>query len=283
MSSTDGVDDRSLAFTGSGAGTRWLSFHVHLAGSIDQFLVDYLASRLEQECLSGSVSRFFFIRYHEGGLHLRLRFLPEAGREPEIAKWVAECVNDFAQSGADEPDLCKVEQHTYDRGALYFGNTIHSVYAELLNEQTSWLALRLLRRFHGNRAQLMLVLAAALDHLLLQTAEDHAAYLKSLHASLQFAADTAREYGVVPQPPNQEETGSFCAVFTQVQNRSASFLAGDRNIAVMIRLMLRLRRSQSTFVAVHALHLLCNKLGFSLLEEYQIFSLLASINKAILR
>jgi thiopeptide-type bacteriocin biosynthesis protein len=255
---------------------RWLSFHVHLAGSLDQFLVRFLAPRLEHEFVAGSFSRFFFIRYLEGGLHLRLRFLPKPGREGQIATWVTECVEDFRQASPDHLGSFRVEQHVYDRDTLYFGNTPHSVYAELLNEQTSWLALRLLCTLQGQRSGLMLVLGASLDHFLLSATPDRMTYLEALDASRQFAANTALDFGITANPPNREQQASFRALFPQVIDRSARFLKDDRNTGTIVNLMRRLRRQRAAFVGVHAMHLFCNKLGFSLEEEFRIFSLLAN-------
>ncbi|HEU4453022.1 MAG TPA: lantibiotic dehydratase C-terminal domain-containing protein, partial [Longimicrobium sp.] len=124
----------------------WASFHLHLPGRFEPFLGGPLLERVEEERARGRVRRFFFLRYGEGGLHLRLRFLPAPGVEPAA---LAERVEEWARAHVEAEGAAyrevRVEAHPYDRAELYFGETWDSVHAELLNEATSWLAMRLLR------------------------------------------------------------------------------------------------------------------------------------------
>src|SRR5258708_11299178 len=54
----------------------WLSYYVILDGDPDAFLTEYLAPLVLEETRAGHLKRFFFIRYTEERLQLRLRFLP---------------------------------------------------------------------------------------------------------------------------------------------------------------------------------------------------------------
>ena len=70
----------------------WLSFHLFLQDGFDEFLISALPPFLAAESERGSFVRFFFIRYSEGGNHLRLRFLApqeSCGLEERLARCVA--------------------------------------------------------------------------------------------------------------------------------------------------------------------------------------------------
>src|SRR5215218_10501986 len=110
----------------------WLSFHVFLPGPFDSFLVDHLAPALQDDLKSGTIKRFFFIRYSEGGNHIRLRLMSGA-QSGNLEQWLNRLVENFAAATSSGLESCRVEQHRYDRSDLYFGETVFSVYAELLN------------------------------------------------------------------------------------------------------------------------------------------------------
>ena len=88
-------------------------------------------------------------RAHSGDLEQRLNRL----------------VENLAVATSIDLNSCRVEQHPYDRSELYFGETALSVYAELPNEQTSYLGLRLLAQYQ-ERQRLVVVLALILNFLL---------------------------------------------------------------------------------------------------------------------
>src|SRR5262249_14377812 len=141
---------------------KWLSFHVYLSGSMDLFLTRYFAPRLERACAARNIRRFFFIRYLDRGLHLRLRFMLGKIAGPFlIEKWLDEALREFSDSQATAVSY-NIEQHEYHREKHYFGETIRSVYAELLNEQTSWLALGVLCVYEGRQRHLAVLLIACL-------------------------------------------------------------------------------------------------------------------------
>src|SRR5436309_1308214 len=109
---------------------KWISFYVFLPGAFDDFLLNHLRPMLEEEPVKSSVKRFFFIRYDEGGPHLRLRFLP--GRsfcKQAILDRLTESVRAFTTKGNYSLQQCAVKEHPYCRTELYFAETMLSVYA----------------------------------------------------------------------------------------------------------------------------------------------------------
>jgi thiopeptide-type bacteriocin biosynthesis protein len=276
MLSYDRVDDRGLKPETGPIGGKWLSFHLYLPGPPDLFLTEHLHPSLVGELASQQICRFFFIRYSEGGLHLRLRFLPGRSGDPVvIEQWFNNTVRDFAGS-LPAPALCRLERRAYNREEHYFGETVYSVYAELLNEQTSWLALRLLSGYWNRPPQLLLLLAACLRFFLLRTTANPGDYIAVVELSRSFAADLVVKMGLSADMPTEKEQAAFDALVPQVLCGSISFLSHDHAVTAIIRLMRRACKigQQGQFVATHALHLFCNKLGFSVQEEYRIFALL---------
>jgi thiopeptide-type bacteriocin biosynthesis protein len=68
----------------------WHSLHIHRYGRQDEFLVDGLAPVLTELQASGMVSRFFFLRYWQGGHHIRVRLrLPEYASEQVLGEVTA--------------------------------------------------------------------------------------------------------------------------------------------------------------------------------------------------
>jgi thiopeptide-type bacteriocin biosynthesis protein len=284
MFSHDGVDDRGVETGARSTRVRWLSYHLYLSGPLDVFLTDYLHPYLRQEWPSRQIRRFFFVRYSDDGLHLRLRFLPRKSADATvIEQWVDDVVRNFSGS-LSSPELCRVERREYNREEHYFGETMYSVYAELLNEQTSWLGLRLLSGYY-RRAQLMILLAACLRFFLLRATIDPEAYLASVESSRAFAADLVTKFGLSTDLPLNTEQAAFDAILPRASQRSISFLSHDRAATAIVRLMRRARNSGGggQFVVTHALHLFCNKLGFSVPEEYRIFALLKASKRETYR
>jgi thiopeptide-type bacteriocin biosynthesis protein len=82
----------------------WHSLHVHRYGGQDEFLVDGLAPVVASLRESGAVSGFFFLRYWQGGHHVRVRLrLAAADAEQVLAEVTAKLGGYLAEfpSGAD--------------------------------------------------------------------------------------------------------------------------------------------------------------------------------------
>ncbi len=257
---------------------RWLSFHVYLPNAIDSFLAQYMAPRLQDGSMSRHIRRFFFIRYFDEALHLRLRFLRREPDDDEIIKaWLGEMVREFSSApGSIGP--ARIEEQLYDREEHYFGETIYSVYAELLNEQTSALALRLLESYYQDRTRLAALLIACLHFLMQKATTTPGELLRAVQASRSFAADVMTQSSLVAITTREEERAALILMVKRVAERAASFLGRDPAAMAIISLARRARKhgQQGEFVVTHALHLLCNKLGFSMQEEHWIYALLQS-------
>lgn len=271
----------------------WKSYHVFLHGSIDLFLVKYLPVLLN-ECLQARLfRRFFFIRYSEGGDHVRLRFMPtvdSAERELRIAleRSVTRCARELNGGQFDLPrEPFRIEQHLYCRETLYFGETLQSVYAELLNEATSWLCIRLLRSLvAADRVRRWLALAATLDLILREAyrTDDalRSAILESRAFARRAASDLAAADGSLTE--GQRRTHIEPPIGRRLPLRAiwiaaarvAGALGSEPSVHRIVSGLRRLGRCtpEVRFVGVHSLHLLCNKLGFSLADEYWAFSAL---------
>ena len=250
----------------------WLSFHLFLQNGFDDFLTSALPPFLAAELERGSFCRFFFIRYSEGGDHLRLRFLAPQGQglEERLVRCIA------AIAGA----RFRLEPVPYDRTQHYFGETRASVYAELLNETTSRLALRLLGAYAGQpRLQRWLMLVATHDLVIDKLTAGEADPRAWLAESLGFARRAAEEIGGPKAGPALDEgerpASRWAAPLEVIRARLLPLVDSDRDIRRLVALLLRVRWLPSgSSVGIHGLHLLHNKLGFSLVEEHAAYAAL---------
>lgn len=64
---------------------RWASFHLFPLEDLDALLVQVVRPVVAELWAEGVIDRFFFIRYPEGGAHVRLRLRIGPGREPRPA------------------------------------------------------------------------------------------------------------------------------------------------------------------------------------------------------
>lgn len=264
------------------AGGRWQSLHLFMPHPFEPFLINQLTPLLLSDVEAGKLRRFFFIRYSEGGNHLRLRFLPRAPAGGSHDLWqqrLAACAElHLRRLGVAASDY-RLEVADYDRCEHYFGETLETVYAELLNEETSWLALDLLCSLGPERRTMRwLVLVATLDSLLRLAARDTSERLAEITASRDFARRAARSVGFPLNNP--EDAGRRWAdTVATLTPRLTSEMALHSRVGGIVPTLRRVRhrRSRGRFVATHALHLLCNKLGFSLAEEHEAFATLARL------
>jgi thiopeptide-type bacteriocin biosynthesis protein len=254
----------------AGPGARWLGFHLFAPAPFEPLLAGCLAPLMEAGRREGVVRRFFFLRYAEGGMHLRLRVLSGRGVGPDRVRALLE----GRLHACLAPGEWRLEEHPYDRAALYFGETAESVHAELLNEATSVLALRLLASpGAGDRTRLWLVLAALLDILARDSTADEAGRRGVLSASRTFARRTAEGLG---HPVVAGSWSASAGASLRGARERLATLADDGIVRRTARLLRRCRRCgpRGAFAATHALHLLCNKLGFTVHGEHDIFDAL---------
>ncbi len=246
---------------------KWLSFHFHYSGDFTPLLLDHIAPALVLSGRKSGLDRLFFIRMDEGGRHLRLRVRScNAASSERVRSSVMSVASAFESTLLAEERL-RCEEDTYDRNAMYFGPSCLSVYAELLNEATSLLALRVLGdpRRSGRRNVVTLSLLGGLYKGLAKNAPD---LERLLAEAVSFAQTALQRYGFqAPEVLNLDSSSAerVLAGVTAVLQRRCT----DRGLARVLRLLQRVRRLDGgQRVAVHAIHLLLNKLGHSLGQEY---------------
>jgi thiopeptide-type bacteriocin biosynthesis protein len=263
----------------SSSSGRWLGFHLQLRAPHEPFLADHLAPWLEREVEARRVRRFFFIRYGRDGGHLRVRLLPTPGTQEAALRAALEstvCGYLEKNSGAAAADPW-LEEQPYSRSVHYFGENRASVYAELLNEATSWLCLRIVRGPGGDRwVCRWLVLIATLHQLVRGTSLDDGDFAYLVEEGRAFARQGWESLGlsIVDEALLDDQPLLLGAARAALARGAAA--AGDPLVRHTVRLLRRTRRyaPHGGHVATHALHLLCNKLGFSFYEEYNLFTAL---------
>ena len=257
----------------------WLSYHITVPAPLEPFMVECLWPVLDRDTRpDGPVRRFFFIRYSDPDLELRLRLrlrqgVPAAAMRARLES----CVREYV-SRAGLADLAyRVEERPYSRVELYFGDALPSVYAELLNEATSRLTLRLLRGPGSDRwSRRWLALAAILFLLQRRAAADAHDLSGMLTASRDFAEQLARTYGLPDATREPPLNSTADASLLDAIEAMHAQLEEDHELMRIGRLLRRARRvlPNGRFVAMHALHLLCNKMGLSPHEEYRLMTAL---------
>lgn len=246
----------------SGAGARWLGFHVPAApGDLDRIRHELL-ERLRDDGAAHGVRRWFHLHYHDDveGLHLRLRVLPHPGTPPDVVR---------ALIAAWARGHLAIERG-YDREALYFGETWASVHAELLHAATSRLALRMLAGHDGaSRARRFVLAGAALAAVLRRVAFDPFSWRHRLVRGEALARTAALATGVAEPDPGNATVDQLACAATVVAGRIAGWAEVER-VGALLRRTVRAHRWGED-VATHALHLLCNKIGVSLWDERALY------------
>ena len=250
----------------------WHSFHIYFERDLDPYLAGFLAPGLAGLRSEGCLKRVFFIRYSEGGYHLRLR-LNSPMEEGGLFQWLTR--NLAAFQAVFPKSVSRLTIEAYDRDRDYFGHTADTVYSELMNVATSELTLRLLAaNAPMSRGCLLTVTMAALAWWLRNSTPDRE-YRRALASrSRRFAErlldrmDPERSDPVLPVELLQGFRNSKRLLFPQFEN-SGPFRQAAR---VSRRLLARARADSRVFN--HAMHLLCNKLGLGLADERFLFSVL---------
>lgn len=76
---------------GNDLAAAWISAHLFHRGSLDQLITGAVAPLVEELTWSGALGGLFFLRYWEGGRHLRLRLLPTSpGHADQVRSTVIE-------------------------------------------------------------------------------------------------------------------------------------------------------------------------------------------------
>ena len=73
----------------------WISIHVFYGKEQRTLLLECFAPTLSDLCEDGAIERYFFVRYWEGGPHVRLRVIPSAGAENHVKQVLESRFHDF--------------------------------------------------------------------------------------------------------------------------------------------------------------------------------------------
>lgn len=134
-------------------GADWRSVHLHFTGDLygsgcDRVILE-LAGPIIDECLSSNrIDRAFFVRYGDGGAHVRLRLRAIAGTS---AGELHEVVERHLDS-ADRADIGRVEPRwiAYEPEYVRYGGRAAMPLAERMFHASSALARALVRTFEGD-------------------------------------------------------------------------------------------------------------------------------------
>lgn len=96
-------------------GSEWVSSHIFYQDNLDHLLVHVVAPLVDECAASGLAREFFFLRYWDGGNHLRLRVLPVPGvRRADVQRLIGERFGGYL---ARHPSPDRLSQQEYARSA----------------------------------------------------------------------------------------------------------------------------------------------------------------------
>jgi hypothetical protein len=90
----------------------WLSAHVFYHDDLDRLLIEAVGPLTEELAGAGLADGCFFLRYWDGGPHVRVRVRPAAGRRAEVGELVTERLGRFVR---DHPAPDRLRQAEYAR------------------------------------------------------------------------------------------------------------------------------------------------------------------------
>ena len=223
----------------------WASYHIFVEWPGEDLLLTLLRL-LERGVAQRELKRYFFIRYSEGGYHFRLR-LQNPSEAIQNGVWAA-CAGARVDTG--EP---------YSRQHHYFGESPLSVYAELLNAQTSTLALACLANNQLKRTALTSLISAQI----LEFYRRLGGNVDELIAAGRSFAETQLRKG------NPQIELPLAALKAPKLLAKADTELFHPAIGRCAKLLVRLSRLTGGIdVAAHALHLFHNKLGLGFYDEW---------------
>lgn len=134
-------------FRSAGADTDWVSAHVFYQGDLTELLTNAVSPLVHQMTLDGLAAGWFFLRYWEGGPHLRLRVLPASGHAGDaIRALIADRLDRYLR---ERPSAGLMKHADYLRLAPIFAARERlSSYAERLYPNNSVVFLPYRREHH---------------------------------------------------------------------------------------------------------------------------------------
>lgn len=255
---------------------KWLSFYIYLPWTGNEFLANFLPQLISALKAENQIKRFFFIRYTEGGYHLRLRLQTTADSEYRIIeKRIKNTLENFRKRGEISSSEIRLARADYSRQEHYFGETLETVYAELINEQTSYLSMQMLAGA-GEPNHFLLKNAASIYWIFALSSFDEKDFSQTLTESRDFAESNTAE---------KRKEYSFDSLLRNVAitvERTSDAMVKLPHLARTASLLKRLKLCErGRFAATHAVHLYCNKLGFSMSQEAEIYTLLSEIPRLV--
>jgi thiopeptide-type bacteriocin biosynthesis protein len=146
-------------------GDNWLYFKIYSGPQkLDDILINQVHNIVRALYIGGKISKFFFIRYHDDGYHLRLRFLLS---ENKFLSEVIGLVHDAFAEDVRLRVISRISTDTYNREIERYGaQSIEQ--AEALFSLQSWSCLAILNEFVTNDSDRWLYSLLAFDRLLTQ-------------------------------------------------------------------------------------------------------------------
>lgn len=246
---------------------RWIGFRIDTEAPLEAVLTGSLAPWLTQTSTEGLLGRWFFLRYSESGLHLRLRLQPRRGYDPEDLARSLEAV------ASRSSNSFLLTRQRYDRTALAFGETLESVLAELLHVATSELALALLAQPCRSLTSMQRhLLTAGVAAFIAEKAATGSCLDQLAALWISFAARTVRSHGLTVPTIEKPWADTYATALNALMPRVRAAIANQQSVRSSITLIRKLLRrgDRGRFVAVHGLHLFCNEMGMSIQWEYAV-------------
>jgi thiopeptide-type bacteriocin biosynthesis protein len=259
--------------------SKWLSFYIYLPLMDNIFLTEYLPDLINELKSEKLIQRFFFIRYGEGGYHIRLRVIPTRFIDRKvIEKKLQDKLHIIKkESLIKKKKEIRLEVSEYNRTEHYFGESLETVYSELINEQTSLLSLKLLPLFEQSKKAHAILLLPSLYLMFSESSDDRKAFLTGITDSIEFILNS-EYYDSSMNESFTQPTNEQSEITTELITRTVKNFTYLPEIQKTVKLLKRCRKQKKLrFVATHSIHLYLNKMNFSMSQELKLYRLLQHI------
>ena len=147
-------------------GSEWTYVKIYCSrGQADKILTGAVAQIIEKLVAEKLIAKWFFIRYHDSGNHIRLRFLSaglDAGQLPVLVTRIYEGLKDLLACGT----IRNIQYDVYERELERYG--IRNIEAsESIFHHDSIFVLEMLKRLNGHLQYRWLIAALGVDQLLM--------------------------------------------------------------------------------------------------------------------
>ena len=266
--------------------TKWLSYHIYLSSSANEYIRLYLPTLIEDLEKSLLVRRFFFIRYGEGGYHVRLRLMPyDASLRGIIEQKINRNLLEMNSANEENPLVCnRCETAIYSRDEHYFGENMETVYSELINEQTSRLALLMTAAFSDSKALFTLKIFPSLYFLFEMSANSRKEFQQSLKESIDFVHNSGFYHESAAGSSFEFPSENLVASSLTAVTRTAAQLQSSAILNKAVKLLRRSKKlPKGRFTATHSIHLYCNKLDFTMNQELKLYRLIEAVSSVLVQ